>query len=145
MPASQRQRKEIIHPCVLRAFAVKNLPFVFNRFELADPVWAGKAELSQEMEVRAMITMNDYFDGRIKSLGFERKGVGYTAGVLMPGDYTIPTDKEEHITATIGEFEIRAPGSDWKTLRVGDTIVVPANVDFELRLEEPASYICRYR
>jgi uncharacterized protein YaiE (UPF0345 family) len=94
---------------------------------------------------KLMINVNEYFEGRIKSLGFELKGTPYTAGVLLPGEYTIDTEKEEHITATVGEFEIRPPGSDWKTTAIGDTIVIPSNASFELRLKESASYICMYR
>ena len=63
----------------------------------------------------------------------------------MPGDYTIATEKEEHITATVGEFEIRTPGSEWKILGIGDTMVIPSNTSFELRLKEAAAYICMYR
>ena len=92
-----------------------------------------------------MINVNEYFEGRIKSLGFELKGTPYTAGVVLPGEYTIDTEKEEHITATMGEFEIRPPGSDWKILGIGDTIIIPSNTSFELKLKEPAAYICMYR
>jgi uncharacterized protein YaiE (UPF0345 family) len=97
------------------------------------------------MEGKAMISVNDYFEGRIKSLDFALKGIPYTAGVLLPGDYTIATEKEEHITATVDEFEIHPPGSDWKAMAIGDTIVIPSNTSFELKLKEPASYICMYR
>jgi uncharacterized protein YaiE (UPF0345 family) len=92
-----------------------------------------------------MINVNEYFEGRIKSLGFELKGTPYTAGVILPGEYTIETEREEHITATVGEFEIRPPGHDWRMLGMGDTIVIPSNTSFELRLKEPASYICMYK
>jgi uncharacterized protein YaiE (UPF0345 family) len=92
-----------------------------------------------------MINVNEYFEGRIKSLGFELKGTPYTAGVVLPGEYTIETEREERITVTVGEFEVRPPGSDWKTLGMGDTIVIPSNTSFELKLKEPASYICMYR
>ncbi len=92
-----------------------------------------------------MINLNEYFEGRIKSLGFELKGTRYTAGVVLPGEYTIDTEKEERITATVGEFEVRSPRSDWKTLGIGDTIVIPSNTSFELKLKEPAAYICMYR
>lgn len=92
-----------------------------------------------------MIEVHEYFEGRIKSMGFELKGTPYTAGVLLPGDYTIDTEKEEHITATVGEFEVRPPKSDWKKVTKGQTIVIPARSSFEIRLEEPASYICLYR
>jgi uncharacterized protein YaiE (UPF0345 family) len=92
-----------------------------------------------------MIYVNEYFDGRIKSLGFELKGIPYTAGVLLPGEYTIDTEKEEHITVTAGELEARLPGSDWRRAEAGDTVVVPSNSTFEMKVREPASYICMYR
>lgn len=92
-----------------------------------------------------MIINNEYFEGRIKSLGFELKGISYTAGVLMPGEYTIDTEKEEHITVTVGEFEVCLPGSDWKTVKKGQTIVIPSRSSFEIKLKDPASYTCMYR
>jgi uncharacterized protein YaiE (UPF0345 family) len=92
-----------------------------------------------------MINANEYFDGRIKSLGFELKGIPYTTGVILPGEYAIGTEKEEHITVTLGGFEIRPPGSDWKTVKIGDTVVIPANATFDLKISETASYICMYR
>ena len=92
-----------------------------------------------------MISVNEYFEGKIKSLGFELHGTQYTAGVMLPGDYSIDTQKEEHITLTVGEFEIRPPDSDWKTAQIGDTIVIPANSTFDVKVSEPVSYICMYR
>ena len=92
-----------------------------------------------------MINVNEYFEGRIKSLGFELKGIPYSTGVILPGEYAIDTEKEEHITVTLGSFEIRPPGSDWKTVQIGDTVVIPANATFDLKISETASYICMYR
>ena len=92
-----------------------------------------------------MIKVNEYFEGKIKSLGFELHGTQYTVGVILPGDYSIDTEKEEHITLTVGEFEIRPPDSDWKTAQIGDTIVIPANSTFDVKVSEPVSYICMYR
>ena len=92
-----------------------------------------------------MINVNEYFDGRIKSLGFELNGIPCTTGVILPGEYAIDTEKEEHITVTLGGFEIRPPGSDWKTVKIGDTVVIPANATFDLKINETASYICMYR
>lgn len=92
-----------------------------------------------------MIKVNEYFEGKIKSLGFELEGIPYTTGVILPGEYAIDTEKEEHITVTLGVFEIRPPGLDWKTVKSGDTVVIPANATFDVKIRETASYICRYR
>lgn len=92
-----------------------------------------------------MIKVNEYFEGKIKSLGFELEGTQYTTGVMLPGEYSIDTEKEEHITVTLGGFEIHLPGLDWETVKIGDTVVIPANATFDLKINETASYICMYR
>ena len=92
-----------------------------------------------------MIKVNEYLEGRVKSLGFEIDDVPYTAGVLLPGEYSFDTEKEEHLTVTVGEFELRPPGSDWKIAKIGDTVVIPAKSKFDLKVSKPASYVCAYR
>lgn len=92
-----------------------------------------------------MIKVNEYLEGKVKSLGFELDGIEYTVGVMLPGEYSFDTEKEEHITVTAGGFEIRPLGADWKTARTGDTIVIPGNSTFDLKVKKPASYICMYR
>jgi len=94
---------------------------------------------------RAMIKINEYLEGKVKSLGFELDGIQYTIGVMLPGEYSFDTEKEEHITVTLGGFEILPPGEDWKTAKMGDTVVIPANSTFDLKIDKPASYICMYR
>ena len=51
-----------------------------------------------------MIKVNTYFDGNVKSLGFEREKVAFTAGVVLPGAYTFDTQSQEHLTITVGEI-----------------------------------------
>jgi len=91
-----------------------------------------------------MIKVNNYFDGSVKSLGFEREAAAFTAGVVLPGAYTFDTEKEEHLTITVGEIEIQPPGSEWRILKTGDTVTIPANTSFDLKVEQPASYICKF-
>lgn len=92
-----------------------------------------------------MIKVNEYLESKVKSLGFELDGTPYTAGVLLQGEYSFDTEKEEHITVTVGEFEICPPFGDWRAAKVGDTIVIPANSTFHLKVKKPASYICMYK
>jgi uncharacterized protein YaiE (UPF0345 family) len=92
-----------------------------------------------------MINVNEYFEGKIKSLGFEVDGIQYTAGVFSPGTYSITTEKEEHVTVTVGAFEIRLPGSDWKPVKAGDTVVIPPTTTFDLKVTKTASYFCMYK
>ncbi|NIQ39147.1 MAG: DUF1255 family protein [Proteobacteria bacterium] len=100
---------------------------------------------SQVMKGSAMIKVNEYLDGKVKSLGFEREKILYTAGVLLPGEYAFDTEKEEHITVTVGEFEVRPPGGGWTVMKARDTVVIPAKSTFDLRVEKPASYVCMYQ
>ena len=92
-----------------------------------------------------MIKVNEYLEGKVKSLGFELDGIPYTVGALLPGEYSFDTEKEEHLTVTLGEFEIRPPASDWKTAKVGDTVVIPAQAKFDLKVLKTASYVCAYK
>jgi uncharacterized protein YaiE (UPF0345 family) len=91
-----------------------------------------------------MIKVNTYFDGNVQSLGFEREGEAFTAGVVLPGAYTFDTQSEEHLTITVGEIEVQPPGSEWRTVKTGETITIPANSNFDLKVKEAASYICKY-
>ena len=92
-----------------------------------------------------MITVNAYFEGNVKSLGFEREGVPYTAGVLLPGEYTFDTEREEQLTVTVGEFDVCPPGKGWQRVKVGDTLAIPPKSSFDLKVRKPASYICVYK
>jgi len=89
-----------------------------------------------------MIKVNEYFEGKIKSLGFEYEGISYSTGVFLPGDYSVPTEKEEHVTVTVGAFDMRLPDEDWKTVKAGDTVVIPTNITFDLKTTKPVSYVC---
>jgi hypothetical protein len=84
-------------------------------------------------------------DGKVKSLGFKKDDAVFTAGVLMPGQYTFSTEKEEHITVTLGPIHFFMPDGDWKTYTAGETIIIPANVKFDLKADSAASYICAYK
>jgi uncharacterized protein YaiE (UPF0345 family) len=92
-----------------------------------------------------MIKVNEYLEGNVKSLGFELDGVPYTAGVFLPGEYTFNTEKEEHVTVTVGRFEIRLPKQEWRLVKVGDTVVIPGSSSFNLKVAKPTSYVCMYK
>jgi purine/pyrimidine-nucleoside phosphorylase len=91
-----------------------------------------------------MIKVNAYFDGKVKSLAFDIDGRAYTAGVFSTGEYTVGTEKEEHVTVSVGELNIRLPAGEWQVVKSGQTIVIPAGIEFEARAEKPASYVCQY-
>jgi uncharacterized protein YaiE (UPF0345 family) len=91
------------------------------------------------------ITVNVYLDGKVKSLGAEYEGQRFTTGVMLPGEYNFSTEQEETVTVTIGSLQIKLPGSDWKRVSKGETVVIPPKVQFALKIEKTCSYICFYR
>jgi uncharacterized protein YaiE (UPF0345 family) len=103
------------------------------------------AQLAVLRRQTKMIKVNEYLKGKVKSLGFMLDSVPYTAGVLLPGEYSFDTEKEEHLTVTVGEFEVRPPKSAWRIVKVGDTVVIPAQEKFDLKVGKPASYVCAYK
>ncbi len=92
-----------------------------------------------------MIKLNEYFNGNIKSLGARIEGQEFTAGIVLPGSYTLPTEKNEHLTVTIGQLEVRLPNSDWQKVKKGETIIVPAKTEFQLKTDKTSSYVCLYK
>lgn len=92
-----------------------------------------------------MIKINEYFNGYVKSLGFELGGTPYTVGVILAGAYTFSTEKNEHIQIVAGEIDIKPAGGNWQKLKNGDAIVIPAGISFDLKSKEPAAYICAYK
>lgn len=92
-----------------------------------------------------MIKVNEYFDGNVKSLGFEVSGTPYTVGVIMAGAYTFNTEKTEHLQIVAGELDIKPAEGAWQTLKKGDVTVIPAGISFDLKLRNPATYICAYK
>jgi len=91
-----------------------------------------------------VIKVNEYIEGKVKSLEAELKGERFTAGVMLPGQYRFTTDQEEHITVTLGELNIRLPREEWRKFSRGETVIVPPRVTFDLQIDEPVSYICLY-
>ena len=92
-----------------------------------------------------MIKVNEYFDGKVKSLGFELSATPYTVGVIMEGTYTFNTEKIERLQIVAGELDIKPADGAWQTLKTGDLITITAGTSFDLKLKDPAAYICAYK
>ncbi len=92
-----------------------------------------------------MIKVNEYLGGKVKSLGAEYKGEYFTSGIMLPGEYKFTAEKEEHIVVTLGELQLQVPGGPWKKYARGETAIVPAKVEFQLRVQETVSYVCFYK
>lgn len=92
-----------------------------------------------------MFKVNEYFDGRVKSIAFKTETLPATIGVMAAGDYEFGTQAKEYMTVTSGSLSAILPGhTDWQTFKAGDTFEVPANSKFQVRAEVESAYLCLY-
>ena len=92
-----------------------------------------------------MLKVNEYFDGKVKSIGYEDSKGPITVGVMEPGDYTFSTSSHELMTVVTGTLIVLRPGdAEWATFQAGESFEIHADASFEVRVEEPTAYICRY-
>ncbi len=91
-----------------------------------------------------MLAHNSYFDGKIQSVGFERNGRRQTAGVIDVGEFHFDTGQPERMTITSGELLVRIGAGEWRRYAAGTYFEVPAKTGFDMRAEQPASYLCEF-
>ncbi len=93
-----------------------------------------------------MFEVNEYFDGKVKSIAFNSVDGKATAGVMAPGDYTFGTSSIELMTVTSGQMQVKLPGSnDWKNFNAGETFRVEAEQSFDVKMETDTAYLCIYK
>lgn len=89
--------------------------------------------------------VNEYFDGNVKSIGFENSEGRATAGVMATGDYEFGTSENELMKIVSGQLEAKLPGSDtFETFDAGTEFRVAANEKFQVKVAETTAYLCFY-
>lgn len=92
-----------------------------------------------------MLTVNEYFDGAVKSVGFENAEGKVTSGVMAAGEYEFGTSEDELMKVVSGELVVKLPGSDeWLSFPSGTEFNVAANQSFQLKVTQPTAYLCFY-
>jgi hypothetical protein len=93
-----------------------------------------------------MFKVNEYFGGKVKSIGFRTREGDATIGVMAPGEYEFGTSTVEYMTVTSGCLTVQLPGSDeWKAYSKGQTFIVPAHKKFRLKVDMETAYLCLYK
>ncbi len=93
-----------------------------------------------------MFDVNEYFDGKVKSIAFKSGDDAATIGVMAVGEYEFGTSSIEHMTLVSGAMTVKLPGaSGWQTIAVNETFIVDANTSFLVKISEQASYLCIYK
>lgn len=93
-----------------------------------------------------MFKVNEYFDGKVKSLAFQTDGGPATVGVMAPGEYEFGTSTVEIMKVVSGRLTVKLPEDrDWKDYGEGDMFTVEAGKKFQLKVAADAAYLCLYK
>ena len=93
-----------------------------------------------------MFKVNEYFDGKVKSLAFKNEEGPVTAGVMAPGEYEFGTSSVEYMTVVSGELVVQLPGeSEWKSYKPFETFIVEADQTFKVKVNVETAYKCVYK
>ena len=92
-----------------------------------------------------MLKVNEYFDGKVKSIGFQTATLPATVGVMEAGEYEFSTSQKETMSVVSGTLTVKLPGeNDWITFSQGEVFVVDAGQTFQLKVAEDSAYMCTY-
>ncbi|WP_111742052.1 pyrimidine/purine nucleoside phosphorylase [Leminorella richardii] len=93
-----------------------------------------------------MLSVNEYFAGKVKSIGFENGSLGRSSvGVMEAGEYNFSTAQPEEMTVIAGSLNVMLPGAtEWVVFGVGDSFLVPGKSEFTVQVCESTAYLCRY-
>ena len=92
-----------------------------------------------------MFKVNDYFDGKVKSIGFQTAELPATVGVMAPGDYEFSTSQKETMSVVSGSLRVKLPGeNDWLSFNQGEVFIVDANETFQVKVAVNTAYLCTY-
>ena len=92
-----------------------------------------------------MLKVNEYFDGKAKSISFQTSTLPATVGVISPGEYEFGTSKKETMTVISGALTVLLPGmTDWMTYGAGEEFQVAAQASFRARADIDTAYLCTY-
>lgn len=92
-----------------------------------------------------MLDVNEYFGGKVKSIGFQTETLPATVGVMAIGEYEFGTSQHEVMTVVSGALTVKLPdANDWQTFESGSSFEVAANTKFQLKVAVETAYLCTY-
>jgi len=93
-----------------------------------------------------VVTVNEYFEGKVKSLVVNSAEGKKTLGVIQPGEYEFNTDGKEAMTVVSGTMSVYLPEyNEWEDFGAGSSFDVPAKSAFKVKVTEDAAYLCEYK
>jgi len=93
-----------------------------------------------------MFKTNQYFDGKVVSIGLESAEGTATVGVMAAGEYEFGTATVEIMTVISGALSVQQPGeTEWKTYNKFESFEVAKGVKFRVKCAEDTPYLCLYK
>jgi len=93
-----------------------------------------------------MFDVNEYFEGKVKSLAFTAGNDRATIGVMAAGDYEFATSSIEHMTLISGQMSVKLPTENaWRDIALNETFIVPADQSFLVKTTCDTAYLCVYK
>jgi len=93
-----------------------------------------------------MLKVNEYFDGKVKSIAFSTPECPATLGVMAAGEYEFGTSTVEYVTVVSGVMTVRLPGElEFRDYKPYETFVVAKDCKFQLKIPADAAYVCLYK
>jgi uncharacterized protein YaiE (UPF0345 family) len=93
-----------------------------------------------------MIQVNEYFDGKVKSMGVDNAAGKQTVGVMEAGEYEFGTASAEEMILVTGKWLLQIPGipGGFKEYALNEVAKIPGNSKYQLKIVEKSAYLCRY-
>ena len=92
-----------------------------------------------------MLTVNEYFNGQVKSMGFQGEDKPASVGVMEVGEYEFGTAEPELMVIVSGELTVKLPGSDvWCSFKAGEQFEVAGDAKFQVSVASQTAYLCIY-
>ncbi|MFT4938180.1 MAG: hypothetical protein ACI88A_001204 [Paraglaciecola sp.] len=92
-----------------------------------------------------MFEVNEYFDGKVKSIAFKADALPATVGVMSAGEYEFATQKNETMSVISGALTVMLPETkQWVTYKAGEAFKVAANQVFHAKVTGDTVYLCTY-
>ena len=93
-----------------------------------------------------MIDVNEYFEGKVKSLVVNSSEGKKTVGVIAPGEYEFDTKTKETMTVVSGSMSVYLPEyNEWEDFGAGSSFDVPSGSKFKVKVEQDTAYLCEYK
>jgi uncharacterized protein YaiE (UPF0345 family) len=93
-----------------------------------------------------MLNVNQYFEGKVMSIGLQTESQAATVGVMDVGEYQFKTKQYEVMTVVIGQLVAKLPSSDrWQEFKAGESFEVAAGLIFYIKVSIQTAYVCTYQ